>query len=428
MRSSVHLPALQLGENQSLKKADEWRRLLTITPVLLWVCWKDEHDRIPNIEPTIPPNAKTRPTHSRNCKALYFAILLLCAGVCMLVSRKISMSQARIGQDFLTQYNCTLQQLGIDLTINNHLSTHFAKFIKLYGPVYGWWLFPFERFNGMFEKVNTNGHNGGRMELTLMRYWVRCHLIYEYLLALPANAYTKEHEYIEAVIKSEGRSERGGMMTELAIYRSEATTDRVKLPRVLGKHINLHIFLGPGTGGIYCLALDYCQRLYPDLHLIDNLSLGHGTAFVATRVARMLTYIRKDGIRYGSDSNKRTKADRYAFIVDKNTNEHCPVEIAALLGIKVAEKAPHVCVVIRRMVSDEDIPPFPWCTYSDLLGIHVSYANRFHGYEIVPAVALDAPLALIPIHSERMGQELWASISFDHTGNELEVMDDDDEV
>ncbi|GBE82299.1 hypothetical protein SCP_0406830 [Sparassis crispa] len=411
MRSSVHLPALQLGENQSLKKADEWRRLLTITPVLLWVCWKDEHDRIPNIEPTIPPNAKTRPTHSRNCKALYFAILLLCAGVCMLVSRKISMSQARIGQDFLTQYNRTLQQLGIDLTINNHLSTHFAKFIKLYGPVYGWWLFPFERFNGMFEKVNTNGHDGGRMELTLMRYWVRCHLIYEYLLALPANAYTKEREYIEAVIKSEGCSERGGMMTELAIYRSEATTDRVKLPRVLGKHINLRIFLGPGTGGIYCLALDYCQRLYPDLHLIDNLSLDHGTAFVATRVARMLTYIH-----------------RYAFIVDKNTNEHCPVEIAALLGIKVAEKALHVCVVIRRMVSDEDIPPFPWCTYSDLLGIHVSYANRFHGYEIVPAVALDAPLALIPIHSERMGQELWASISFDHTGNELEVMDDDDEV
>ncbi|GBE87684.1 hypothetical protein SCP_1103610 [Sparassis crispa] len=353
-----------LGENQSLKKADKWRRLLTIMPILLWVCWKDEHDRIPNVTPPIPPNAKTRPTHSRNCKSIYFTILLLCAGICILASCKISMSQAQIGQDFLTQYNRKMQELGVDLTINNHLSTHFAKFIKLFGPVYGWWLFAFERFNGMFERVNTNGHDGGRMELTLMRHWIQCHLIYEYLLALPPEAHSKEREYVERVIKSEGRSQRGGMMTELAIYRSEATTDRVKLPRVLGKPINLRKFLVPGAGGIYRLALKYSQLLYPELHLIDDLSLEDEVAFIASRVVRPLTYIRKDGIRYGSTSNKRTKADRYVFIIDPSgeSGERVPVEIAALLGIKVAEKSPHVCAVIRRMVSDENIPTFPWQT------------------------------------------------------------------
>jgi len=95
---------MQLGENQSLKKADEWRCLLTITPVLLWWSWKDNEDEILDSAPPIPPNAKTIPTHSRNCKQLYDVILLLCAGVCILASRTITMAQARVGQNFLIQY------------------------------------------------------------------------------------------------------------------------------------------------------------------------------------------------------------------------------------------------------------------------------------------------------------------------------------
>ncbi|KZT19841.1 hypothetical protein NEOLEDRAFT_1151707 [Neolentinus lepideus HHB14362 ss-1] len=37
-----------LGENQSLKKADEWQRLLHITPILLWWVWKDTSDEVPD--------------------------------------------------------------------------------------------------------------------------------------------------------------------------------------------------------------------------------------------------------------------------------------------------------------------------------------------------------------------------------------------
>ncbi|KAH9948903.1 hypothetical protein B0H21DRAFT_689267 [Amylocystis lapponica] len=213
-----------LGENQSLKKADEWRRLMTITPVVLWAAWKDADDSIPDTAPPIPPNAKNRPVHVRKCRTLYNAVLLLCAGVRILASRKITMDQAKTGQEFLVQYCRRIKTLRVDLTINHHLSTHFAHFIKLYGPVYGWWLFAFERFNGMLERVNLNGHDGGRMELTLLRHWVRCHLVYEYVLALPPTAHPMEREYVEKIIKTEARSARGGMMTELAIYRSEAST------------------------------------------------------------------------------------------------------------------------------------------------------------------------------------------------------------
>jgi hypothetical protein len=186
-----------MGENQSLKKADEWRRLLTITPVLLWWCWKGENDEIPDAAPPISSNEKITTTHSRNCQSIYSAVLLLCAGVRILATRKISLAQAQIGQDFLAQYCRLCLALGISLVINHHLSMHFFKMIVRFGPVYAWWLFAFERYNGMLEKINHNGHDSGRMELTLMRNWVQTHLVYELLLSLPPTAHPKERDMLE---------------------------------------------------------------------------------------------------------------------------------------------------------------------------------------------------------------------------------------
>jgi len=308
-------------------------------------------------EPPIPPNATSIPQHSRNLHAIYSAILSLCAAVRILSSRQISMAQARIGQDFLSQYCRALKVLRIHTTINHHLAMHYVKFIKLFRPVYGWWLFAFERFNGMLKKLHHNGHDGGRIELTLLRHWVMTHLIYEYLLALPADAHPKEHEYVDQIVHTEAREQWGGMMTELAIYRSEASTDSVSLPRRLGKPINL--FQCHPVGTAYSLLLKYCQELWPDLNIVNDTSLGDGVPFYRSEVCRALTYIRKDGIRYGSTSNKKTQADCHAFI-SKDTEHRVPVEISALLCVKVGDKSPHVCAIVRRMSSDENIPRMPW--------------------------------------------------------------------
>jgi hypothetical protein len=244
----------QLGENQSLKKADEWRRLLTVTPIILWWAWRDENDDIPPGEPVIPPNAKDPPTHSRNYHTTYAAALQMCAGVRILASRAISMARGQVGQDFLDQYCLALKRLGIHTTINHHLSHHYLKFIKLFGPVYGWWLFAFERFNGMLEKVKLNGHDGGHMELTLMRNWVMTHLIYEYILALPEDAHELEKSYIDRIIKTKARDNRGGMMSELAMYQAAASADNnVTLPRRVGKPFNISRLLPDGSA--YSLVL-----------------------------------------------------------------------------------------------------------------------------------------------------------------------------
>jgi hypothetical protein len=95
--------------------------------------------------------------HPGNCHATYAATLKMCAGFHILASWAISMACGQVGQDFLDQYCLALKQLGNHTMIDHHLSCHYLKFIKGFGPVYGWWLYVFEWFNGMLEKVKLNG-------------------------------------------------------------------------------------------------------------------------------------------------------------------------------------------------------------------------------------------------------------------------------
>ncbi|KIJ09587.1 hypothetical protein PAXINDRAFT_87272, partial [Paxillus involutus ATCC 200175] len=47
--------------------------------------------------------------------------------------------------------------------LNHHASLHMNEFLLRYGPMHGWWMFPFERIIGTLQKTNTNhkiGKNG----------------------------------------------------------------------------------------------------------------------------------------------------------------------------------------------------------------------------------------------------------------------------
>ncbi|KAI0044241.1 hypothetical protein FA95DRAFT_1497378 [Auriscalpium vulgare] len=405
-----------LGENQSLKKADEWRRLLTVAPVILWYSWKDDRDDIPDTEPPVSANEVITTTHSRRRKSLYDTMLLLCAGVRLLSTKRISMAQAKAGQVYLSTYCQRLLLLGVTLTINHHLAMHFARMIKIFGPVYAWWLFAFERFNGMLEKVNLNGHDGGRMELTMLRNWTQAHLIYELLLELPADCSPHERSLLDNIIGTEARQARGGMMTEILVMQAEASVDRVALPKRVGQPVNLyHIRLRhPSPADLYSLLLQHCQILWPELALRREFSMAEGTVFRHNEVARRLSYICKDGLRYGCTANQQTQSDVFAFVLRGGLR--VPVEIEYLFRVEMPDsgKPPSVCAVVRRLRRDNNIPVMPWDLHASLLGIQVTYADQFHEYEVIPATDIDCPLALIPVHAERTMQDLWISVSFDH--------------
>lgn len=53
------------------------------------------------------------------------------------------------------------------VTPNMHLHTHVVDCIKDYGPVYSFWLFSFERCNGLLGNFRTNQRS---VELQLISY------------------------------------------------------------------------------------------------------------------------------------------------------------------------------------------------------------------------------------------------------------------
>ncbi|KZS86464.1 hypothetical protein SISNIDRAFT_394410, partial [Sistotremastrum niveocremeum HHB9708] len=43
---------------------------------------------------------------------------------------------------------------------NQHTALHLGHFLKRFGPVHSWRAFPFERYNGMMQSINTNSKLG----------------------------------------------------------------------------------------------------------------------------------------------------------------------------------------------------------------------------------------------------------------------------
>ncbi|KAG2190754.1 hypothetical protein INT47_007247 [Mucor saturninus] len=60
----------------------------------------------------------------------------------------------KFGRECEQQYPSTI------LTCNMHLHLHLRDTVRDFGPVYGYWLFGFERYNGLLKNVDTNRRDG----------------------------------------------------------------------------------------------------------------------------------------------------------------------------------------------------------------------------------------------------------------------------
>ena len=98
----------------------------------------------------------------------YDCWLLFVKATNILCRRQITRSEVEEGDSFLMEFCQVFDHLyGKDhYTINLHLHGHIKECILDYGPVYSFWLFAFERLNGILGSYHTNCHD---ISLQLMR-------------------------------------------------------------------------------------------------------------------------------------------------------------------------------------------------------------------------------------------------------------------
>ncbi|KAI1784022.1 hypothetical protein LXA43DRAFT_902409 [Ganoderma leucocontextum] len=134
-------------------KADQWRTVCTVNLVVtLTRIWGS-------------------PTATAKDKVLLLNFLHLVCAVDLASRRTMSDARARRFDQHILKYLETLKTIfDHHLVPNHHLSLHLEECLRAFGPVHAWWAFPFERFNGLLARFNTN-YKPQEMPLTFLRYF-----------------------------------------------------------------------------------------------------------------------------------------------------------------------------------------------------------------------------------------------------------------
>ena len=113
---------------------------------------------------------------------------------------------------------------------------------------------------------------------------------------------------------------------------------------------------------IYQLIITYLQNEYPDLRIVDDMTAEPGTNILfAARSMRVLPFIIKDGIRFGSATTTRTDADQFAGIRVENAHV-VPCKMLYHFQVLLPQSQDRVIYVsaVQKCVVDLAIPIMPW--------------------------------------------------------------------
>ncbi|KAI0753039.1 hypothetical protein C8Q80DRAFT_1096323 [Daedaleopsis nitida] len=150
--SWIERPPLNFGSRSHGKlKADHWRTVCTINMVISLVpIW-------------------TSSTATEGDRLLLENFIHLVVAVDLATRCTMDAQRARLFDEHMLSYLRTLRHLfEHQLVPNHHLSLHIVTCLLLFRPVHGWWAYPFERYNGIIQRLNTN-NKIEEIPLTFMR-------------------------------------------------------------------------------------------------------------------------------------------------------------------------------------------------------------------------------------------------------------------
>ena len=130
-------------------KSDQWRSVASLfLPITLVRMWSGlDHQ---------PSELNERR------KELLCLTMQLCSAIAVATSRTTSEAHAEQFLTCMTNYRRDLARIfpGYACHSNHHFAFHIGELLSMYGPVHGWWTFPFERTIGMLQRIRTNYKQG----------------------------------------------------------------------------------------------------------------------------------------------------------------------------------------------------------------------------------------------------------------------------
>lgn len=144
-------PPARIGTKaQGKLKADQWKAAIDFElPVFLMKHWYA-------LDPTYLDSAQ-RMKHNLMVNTMYLACAIR-QGVNYQTSEKHVQAYA----EYIFTYLEDLQRIRPDLSLlpSHHNVMHTPTFLLRFGPMPGWWMFPFEWVIGLLQKIKTNGKIG----------------------------------------------------------------------------------------------------------------------------------------------------------------------------------------------------------------------------------------------------------------------------
>lgn len=136
----IEKPPANFGEASHGKlKADQWRTLCTIYMPLTLVCLWGQAGAS-DAERTVLEN-----------------FVQLATAADLATRRSMFPERAETFDKNMEAYVKGLRSIyKHHLVPNHHVALHLKPYLLMFGPVHGWWAFPFERTNGLLQRLNTN--------------------------------------------------------------------------------------------------------------------------------------------------------------------------------------------------------------------------------------------------------------------------------
>lgn len=131
-------------------KADEWRWLFTLyIPIALILRWG-------------PGSTHASLQVEQDFRRALDHTMLLVQAMIIAVKRYTSDGRATAYLQLYAEYVEGLKNLypGTRATPSHHAAFHIYDFLKLFGPIFAWWAFPFERVIGRLQRIPKNHKKG----------------------------------------------------------------------------------------------------------------------------------------------------------------------------------------------------------------------------------------------------------------------------